>query len=216
MRIRMEIGHGGSSGEGATRESLMLGHTLTIVGLVAAGSMLAAAALPQQSSPTAAPAKPAAAGPKSEAQPADALAPVAFLAGRWVHIDAEGATEEHWSAPRGGAMMGMFRWDRPDGAPVMFEILTITAEGEDIILRLRHYSPKLVAKEEKDKAMTLRLAEKGERRIVFAAAENAGSLSKIVYHCPTADDLHIGVQFAPGENGEQREPLEFALKRETK
>ena len=137
----------------------MLGHTFAIVGLIAAGSVLAAAVFPQQSSAPASPDKPAAAGPSTQAQPADAMASVAFLAGRWVYIDAEGSTEEHWSAPRGGAMMGMFRWDRPDHSLAMFEILTITAEGQDIILRLRHYSPKLVAKEDRDKAMTLKLIE---------------------------------------------------------
>lgn len=191
----------------------MLGHTFALVGALAAGSVIAAAATLHQG---AAPAQPAAAGPTAEARAADAMASVAFLAGRWVRVGAEGATEEHWSAPRGGAMMGMFRWDRPDGSPVMFEILTITAEGQDVVLRLRHYSPKLVAKEDKDKPMTLKLTERGERKAVFAAAEKASMLSRIVYHCPTADELNISVQFAPDENGEQNDPLEFALKREGK
>jgi len=187
----------------------MMGRTLAIVGLIAAGSLVSATFVPRQS--TDKPPEPAPA-----TKPADLLAPVAFLAGRWVHVDASGATEEHWSAPRGGAMMGMFRWDRPDGSPVMFELLTMTSEGPDVLLRLRHYSPKLVAKEEKDKAMTLKLTEKSERKLVFTAAENAAMLSRIVYHCPTADELKISVQFAPGENGEQNDPLEFALKREGK
>lgn len=161
-----------------------------------------------------------AATPPAAAAPSAARAPegiqrVSFLAGRWVKIDSEGGTEEHWSSPRGGAMMGMFRWDRPDGKPVMFEILTITSEGEDLLLRLRHYSPKLAAKEDKDKPMTLKLSEHGERRAVFAAHEHAGDLSRIVYHCPTADTLKITVEFA-AKDGEEREPLEFELTREGK
>jgi hypothetical protein len=192
----------------------MLGHTLSLVGIIAAGSIFAATASMQAGGkqPAAAPTAP----PPIVAAAENPLASVAFLAGRWLHVDGEGATEEHWSAPRGGAMMGMFRWDQPDGSPVMFEILTITSEGADTVLRLRHYSPKLVAKEDKDKAMTLKLAEHGPRKVVFAAAENGGMLSKIVYHCPTADELNISVQFAPGENGEAREPLEFVLRREAK
>lgn len=164
------------------------------------------------------------AGGQGAAQPAaipsvakspDPLDTVAFLAGRWVHVDEDGATEEHWSAPRGGAMMGMFRWDRPDGRPVMFEILTITSEGEDLLLRLRHYSPRLVAKEDKDKPMTLKLSEHGERRAVFSAHEHAADLSRIVYHCPTADTLRITVEFAAND-GEERDPLQFELKREAR
>lgn len=193
----------------------MLGHALTVVGLLAGGALLAATvSSPQQEAK-----QPASAAPvqtPEDAKAADPLTPVKFLAGRWVHVDAQGATEEHWSAPRGSAMMGMFRWDRPDGSPVMFEILTITAEGGDVLLRLRHYSPKLVAKEDKDKPMTLKLAEHSERKAVFVAAENAAMLTRIVYHCPTADELNISVQFAPDENGEQNDPLEFALKRESK
>lgn len=192
----------------------MLGYSLTLVGVIAAGSIIAATASMQPSGkqPAAAPT----AQPPIVAVAENPLASVAFLAGRWLHADDEGATEEHWSAPRGGAMMGMFRWDRPDGSPVMFEILTITSEGTETVLRLRHYSPKLVAKEEKDQAMMLKLAEQSPRKVVFAAAENGGMLSKIVYHCPTADVLHISVQFAPGEDGELREALEFTLNREVK
>lgn len=156
--------------------------------------------------------QPAAATP-SAAKAAEGVQKVAFLAGRWVKVDQDGATEEHWSSPRGGAMMGMFRWDRPDGKPVMFEILTITSEGEDLLLRLRHYSPKLAAKEDKDKPMTFKLTEHGEQRAVFAAHEHAGDLSRIVYHSPTADTLKITVEFA-AKDGEGREPLEFELKRE--
>ncbi|MBX3408144.1 MAG: hypothetical protein KF869_15435 [Phycisphaeraceae bacterium] len=151
----------------------------------------------------------------SGAKAPDPLDPVAYLAGRWVKVDQSGAAEEHWSSPRGGAMMGMFRLDRRDGSPVLFEILTITAEGDDLLLRLRHYSPRLVAKEDKDKPMTLKLSEHGERRVVFSAHEHAADLSRIVYHCPTADTLKITVEFAAND-GEVRDPLEFELKREAR
>lgn len=134
-----------------------------------------------------------------------------FLVGRWVDKSDDGLTEEHWSAPSGNNIMGMFRWCKPDGTPAMFEILTITREPEGVFLRLRHYSPKLVAKEDKDKPMTMKLDTIEGQRVVFKAHSHAGDLSQITYQCPSKDTLHIEVAFTPEL---KREALQFTLKRE--
>lgn len=147
----------------------------------------------------------------AKAEPAIDLNRLAFLAGRWADKNNDGLTEEHWSAPDGNNMMGMFRWCKPDGTPAMFEILTITREPDGVLLRLRHYSPKLVAKEEKDKPMTMKLEAIEGQRVIFKAHSHAGDLSQITYQCPSKDTLHIEVAFAPEL---KREALEFTLKRE--
>lgn len=189
----------------------MLSQVTALAVTLAAGSVLwvSLAAQPTPTSPAAG--SPASSKPESQAP--DALAPVAFLSGRWVEMNAEGSREEHWSSPRGGTMLGMFRWDKADGSPNMLEILAITSEGGDLVLRLHHFSPKLEVRGDGAKPMTLKLTAKGERMATFTPTANAEMLTKVVYQCPTPDRLKISVVLA-AEPGAQAESLEFDLKRE--
>jgi hypothetical protein len=195
----------------------MLAHSLAVVLALTAGTAAVATLAIQPAGkapatqPAAAPTTPAVVAAKV----ADPLASVAFLAGRWIEMNAEGNREEHWSAPRAGTMMGMFRWDKPDGTPNMLEILAINSEGDDVVMRLHHLSKTLQIHGECDKPMTFKLSEKGERRAVFTPTANAEMLSKVVYHCPEPDRLKISVVMAT-EAGAPPESLEFDLKREGK
>lgn len=194
----------------------MVMQSIAPVAAVAAGSVLVGALATQQGA-----GRPPAAAPTAQppivatpaAHSADALAPVSFMAGRWIEVNPEGSREEHWSAPRGGTMLGMFRWDKADGSPNMLEILAISSEGGEVILRLHHFSPQLAVRGAGDKPMTLKLTEKGERMATFTPMANAEMLTRVVYHCPTPDRLKISVVLA-AEPGEQAESLEFDLKRE--
>jgi hypothetical protein len=161
---------------------------------------------------------PLTAEPEASAQTSSpAAAPVAdlaFLAGAWTG-DMGGYVEETWSAPQGNNIVGSFRWLKPDGTPTMFEILTITQESDATRLRLRHFSPTLSAKEEADKPMTLKLAERTGTKAVFRAEKDAGALEQIVYEV-TGDTLAIDVIFAPPApptEAKTRKPLQFRLKR---
>jgi len=54
--------------------------------------------------------------------PAATIADMAWLAGHWIGGGLGGLTEEVWSPPRNGVMMGMFRLVR-DGKPIFYELL---------------------------------------------------------------------------------------------
>lgn len=183
--------------------------------LVIAGSACALMAVAQPTTTTkpAESSRPPAAAPvetRHAANPDD-LKPLAFLAGAWSSDSVGSLTEEHWSSPHGTSIMGMFRWCKPDGTPSMFEILTITAEAEGVLLRLRHYSPALVAKEDKDKPLVLKLDSVKDNKAVFVAHSDTGKLSRITYHAPEADRLNIEVAFSEES---KRPPLKFNLKRQ--
>lgn len=189
----------------------------TVAAGMLAMSMITTAALalsgwddPVPSAP-AAPAKAPADQPAAKNEAPFDLNRLAFLSGRWSSKDGGGLTEEHWSNPSGNNIMGMFRWCKPDGTPAMFEILTITREADGVYLRLRHYSAKLVAKDEKDKPITMKLDTIEEGKVVFKAHAHGGDLSHITYQSPVKDTLHIEVAFKPEL---KREALEFTLKRE--
>lgn len=140
------------------------------------------------------------------------LGRLAFLAGRWSQESESGFSEEHWSLPRGNSMMGMFRWLKPDGKPAMFEMLTITQEPGGIYLRLRHYSAALVAKEEKEAPLTLRLASIEGSKAAFAAESGCGNLAGVTYQVTPEKRLKIEVSFLPET---KRESLFFDMTAET-
>jgi hypothetical protein len=98
------------------------------------------------------------------------LGDVAFMAGRWVGGEPD-FSEEVWSAPEGDSMMGMWRYVSKGRAGI-FELLTLTAEGPHVVLRIRHFDPKLVAREEKELAVELPLVTKGPRQAVFEGPEH--------------------------------------------
>jgi hypothetical protein len=147
---------------------------------------------------------------------------VAFLEGTWRGRVEGSLVEEIWSAPQGSSVMGVFRWCRPDGTPAMFEILAITREGEGdgaaVRLRLRHYSPTLVAKEAADRPLTLVLRESTASSALFVAeADRGGDLESIRYAVERDDAgerLAIEIRFvARGEPAAQRPPLTLTLER---
>jgi hypothetical protein len=111
---------------------------------------------------------PAGAGAAPPPVPAT-LADVAFMAGHWVGGELD-LSEEVWSAPEGDSMMGMWRYVAKGRAGI-FELLTLTQEGPGVVLRIRHFDPKLVAREEKQRAVELPLVAKGPREAVFEGPE---------------------------------------------
>lgn len=84
---------------------------------------------------------------EAESPPAS-LDQVAWLAGHWIGEGLGGVSEEMWSPPAGGAMMGTYRLLK-DGAPVFYEFLLLVEEKGTLILKLKHFEPDLTGWEEK-------------------------------------------------------------------
>lgn len=80
--------------------------------------------------------------------PPATLDQVAWLAGHWVGEGLGGFSEELWSPPAGGAMMGNYRLLK-DGTPVFYEFLLLAEENGSLILKLKHFNPDLTGWEEK-------------------------------------------------------------------
>jgi hypothetical protein len=160
-----------------------------VIVLIVAGVLSAASA----------PAQEVAAPPPQKAT----LADVAFLTGHWVGGEAGDLSEEVWSAPEGDSMMGMWRY-AAKGQTRIYEILTLTAEGESVVLRIRHFSPKLVAREEKERPVELPLVAKGPREAVFEGPEyNVKGTVRLTYKRPT-DDTLLGMLEKEGKKQEFR------------
>jgi len=96
------------------------------------------------------------AGPSSAQAPPDDTARLSWLEGRWQGTSDGVAMEEHWTAPRGGALLGVHR-DVKGGRMVSYEFLRIQATPEGIVY---FASPSGAA------VTPFKLAELGEKRMV--------------------------------------------------
>lgn len=103
-------------------------------------------------------------GQTSEAATA---ADMAALSGSWIGTGLGGVSEEMWSKPANGVMMGMYRLIK-ENKPVFYEMLWIIEEGGSIVMRLKHFRSDLVGWEEKDKTVDFRFVKKQGKRMYFS------------------------------------------------
>ena len=124
------------------------------------------------------------AAPLGAAEPAAApsatVADLAWLAGVWKGEVGGSVIKEHWSAPAGGAMMGMFRW-LAGAEPRLYEFMTFETEADGRpVLKLRHFEPGLRGWEDKDNPLSFRLVAAAPGELTFETLEKAGPV-RLVY-----------------------------------
>jgi len=117
---------------------------------------------------------------------------LAWLAGSWYGHIGEDPIDEHWSAPAGGVMIGMFRWLK-QGRLHMYEFLAIEPDGDGgLVLRLKHFHEGLVAWEGKSLVRAFPLVELGNRQAAFRRG-GAFRSNQFLYRQP-ADNQMIVVE----------------------
>lgn len=118
-----------------------------------------------------------AAAPNSPVPASDGSLPgLAWLAGSWATDD--GSTEEHWTAPRGGSMMGAGRTVKGDKT-VGYEHLRIAGKDGQIAYHAMPVG---------QPPATFKLVEKTDRKLVFADPEHDYP-QRVIYEKITDDHL---------------------------
>ncbi len=74
--------------------------------------------------------------------PRATLADVAWLAGHWQGPALGGLSEEVWTAPLAGSMMGSYRLVRGDSV-IFYEILALVEADSSLVMRLKHFNADL-------------------------------------------------------------------------
>ncbi len=132
------------------------------------------------------------------AAPAEALKPLAFMAGRWVGVNPnKTVNEEHWTAARGNHMVGTFHQVRRDGKPGFVEVSLITAEPEGVRLRLRHLHGGLEVPETRKELSEFTLDKTAENRAEFVGS-GVGAGMRVTYRLAGPDRLEVEVAFPEG------------------
>ena len=117
------------------------------------------------------------------------LSELSWMTGRWIDDSGGNLSEEIWSPPSGDSMMGMWRYVA-GGQARIFEILTVSVEPAGIVLRLRHFDPELVAREDKATPVELSLIGWTPGEAVFEGpAVGAPGNVRLTYRNPSEDTL---------------------------
>ncbi len=142
----------------------------------------------------------------------DPFAPVAFLEGIWRGETPRGEGvmifEEIWSAPGGGVMTGMARGhtrtpasEESDTLNVL-EYIIIAAEGEDLVMRFKHFRADYSTWEDGNKddgektlgaPVTLSLDNASPGHVLFTATDPAAEVVSIRYFMPEEDTLQADI-----------------------
>lgn len=106
------------------------------------------------------------AAPAGAPGPQATLKDVEWLVGSWVGTGLGGVSEENWSVPAAGAMMGMYRLV-VDGKVSFYEFMNLAEENGSLVLKLKHFNADLTGWEEKDRFLTFRLVKLGPNEAWF-------------------------------------------------
>jgi hypothetical protein len=147
--------------------------------IVICGALLAGAAAHGQA--------PAAAAPPLKAS----VDQLGWVAGAWTGTLGERTIEQHWSAPRAGSIVAMYRSIQGNRA-TLYELLAIEQEGEGVVLRIKHFAPGpgLVSREAKDESADSRLVSLDGRKAVFEGGDAANPV-RITFTSPDPSTLNI-------------------------
>ena len=126
---------------------------------------------------------------------------MAWLAGTWRGTGLGGESEEVWSEPQGGIMMGMYRMIK-DTKPIFYEFLTLSEIDGTLMIRLKHFHANFVGWEEKDKTVDFSFIKKDGKRIYFDG---------MTFELVGNDDVNVYLAIG-GRDGKVREEI-FKYKR---
>ena len=121
------------------------------------------------------------------------LADLAWIAGHWVDESGGNLSEEIWTEPAGESMTGLWRYVSK-GRLAVQELLSIADDRGRPTLRLRHFDPRMVAREDKDTPVTLPLLSWKPNEAVFEGPGIPTGTVRLTYRRPSPDTLAVTLE----------------------
>lgn len=125
---------------------------------------------------------------------------VSWISGYWQGQAWGGKTEEVWSLPSAGSMMGSFKFFH-DGTVKFYELIIIKENNGSLVLKLKHFGNELKGWEEKDQTVDFKLVKLGKDIAYFDG---------YTYEKVSEDEINAYVMI---ENDGQSEETKFSFKR---
>jgi hypothetical protein len=142
--------------------------------------------------------------------PARTVPDLSWITGHWVDDSNGELSEETWVPPSGDCVSGMWRWV-VGGKAKLYELLTITAEADGLVMRLRHFDRAGIGWEDKDHPLVLKLVRSGDGEAVFEGQGTKGFL-RLTYKRVQPDTLTGVLERGRTEKDSEREEFRFRLK----
>lgn len=98
--------------------------------------------------------------------PAALIEDLDWIEGSWSGEAFGGQTEEVWTAPSSGSIMGMFKLIS-EGEISFYELMTISEMNNSLIMRIKHFNHDLKGWEEKDEVVEFPLVEIKKNAVYF-------------------------------------------------
>jgi hypothetical protein len=116
--------------------------------------------------------------PAGSVGPPATLEAMKWLVGQWKGTGLGGVSEEIWSEPAGGVMMGMYRLV-VNGKPSFYEFIHLAEENGSLVMKLKHFNADLTAWEEKERFVTFRLVKLGADEAYFSGLTFRRSVDRL-------------------------------------
>ena len=116
-----------------------------------------------------------------------AVSDVRFIEGRWKAVAGDRSIDAVWSAPDGESIVGFVRVIRDDKV-ILYELFAFEQTAEGLVALVRHFSPGLVAREEKEKPDRYTFMEAGNGRALF---QKHGEEVRVLYEKRSEDEFAI-------------------------
>lgn len=98
--------------------------------------------------------------------PSADISELSWIEGSWQGEAFGGETEEVWTAPSAGSMMGMFKLIS-EGEISFYELMTIVEKEGSLLLRIKHFDKDMTGWEEKDKSVEFPLVDIKKNAVYF-------------------------------------------------
>ena len=137
---------------------------------------------------------------KTLGSPKATINDVSWISGYWQGQAWGGETEEIWSLPTAGSMVGSFKFAH-DGKVKFYELIVIKESNDSLVLKLKHFGNELKGWEEKDQTVDFKLVK---------LDKNIAYFDGYTYEKVSEDEMNVYVVI---ENNGQAEETKFNFKR---
>jgi hypothetical protein len=128
-----------------------------------------------------------------------------WMAGAWQGPGLGGAVEEHWSAPAGGSLIGMFRLVQHEETSFT-QYMLIEEEAGGVVLRFQHFNPGYEPWE-KAGPLSFDLTDSSAGRAVFESPDPKQVPARLVYSARGADAMSVAIESPEALGG----PISFEI-----
>ena len=109
------------------------------------------------------------------------LSKFSWLSGYWLGDGFGGVSEEYWSVPSTGSMIGLYKHYK-DGKVTFYELMSMSEHDGKFSLRLKHFNQNMTAWEEKDDFVDFSFVSATDTRIDFKG---------LVYELMSEDEMEV-------------------------